>query len=261
MTKKSKHVSELKSKLNDIKNQGYILATRNGNTAIGKTLEDCLDKEEDNKPEADFHDIEIKAKRKDSKSSVTLFTKAPTFPEQANSILKDNYGVRKDNDSEKKIHTTVRATKFNSFKGKNGFKLEVDRKNERRNILIEDKKSKTIVDENIGYDFESLKSIVEGKIKNLAVVSATTKKTPEGEMFHYQDGDIYSGANFDKFLDLVEQGKIQVDIRIGEYPDGRTHDHGTAFRIKTKDIEGMYDSYESLDDENLKDTDLDKKEK
>ena len=261
MAKKSEHISELKSKLNEIKNKGYIPATRKGNTAIGKTLEDCLDKEEDNKPEADFHDIEIKGKRKGSKSPVTLFTKSPTFPEQANSILKDNYGVKKDNDSEKKIHTTVKATKFNSFKGKNGFKLEVDRENERINILVKDIKTDTIVEKNIGYDFKNLKQIFEDKIKNLAVVSAATKKTPEGEMFHFQDGDIYSGANFDKFLKLVEEGKIQTDKRIGEYSDGRTHDHGTAFRIKPENIKDMYDSHESLDDENLEDKDLDKEKK
>ena len=29
--------------------------------------------------------------------------------------------------------------------------------------------------------------------------------------------------------------KIFVDLRIGQYPDGRTHDHGTGFRIKEND--------------------------
>lgn len=259
MAQKSKHLSELKSKLKEIKNEGYILATRKGNTAIGKTLEDCLDKKEDNKPEADFYDIEIKGKRKGSKSPITLFTKSPTFPEQANTLLKDKCGVRKDNNSEKKIHTTVKATKFNSFKGKSGFKLEVDRENERINILVKDIKTNSIFEENLGYDFESLKSKVDGKIKNLALVSANTKKTPEGEMFHFQEGNIYFGANFDKFLKLLEEGKIQADIRIGEYPDGRAHDHGTAFRIKSENIKDIYDSYESLDDEVLDDKEPNKK--
>ena len=41
------------------------------------------------------------------------------------------------------------------------------------------------------------------------------------------------------FIDLLEDGKIYVDLRIGQYHDGKnkgkTHDHGTAFRIKEVD--------------------------
>lgn len=243
MVKKLEYLSELKTKLKKIKNNGYIPATRKGNTAIGKTLEDCLNKEEDNKPKADFYDIEIKGKRKGSKSSVTLFTKSPTFPEQANSLLKDKYGAKKNNNTEKKIHTTIKAKKFNSFKKKTGFKLEVDREKKKLNILVKDLEKDIIIDDKIGYDFESFKPIFEDKIKNLAVVNATTKKTSEGEMFYYQDGYIYSEVNFDKFLDLVEQGKIAVDIRIGEYPDGKAHDHGTAFRIKAINLLSLYENH------------------
>lgn len=40
-------------------------------------------------------------------------------------------------------------------------------------------------------------------------------------------------------IDLLEQGKIYVDLRIGQYHSGdkkgQTHDHGTGFRIKEID--------------------------
>jgi len=40
-----------------------------------------------------------------------------------------------------------------------------------------------------------------------------------------------SGFNFDNFVHLLREGVILVDIRIGQYPDGRPHDHGTGFRV------------------------------
>jgi hypothetical protein len=35
----------------------------------------------------------------------------------------------------------------------------------------------------------------------------------------------------DYFVKLLKQGDILVDIRIGQYPDGGPHDHGTGFRV------------------------------
>ena len=39
------------------------------------------------------------------------------------------------------------------------------------------------------------------------------------------------GFDFENFLKLLREGTLLVDIRIGQYPDGRPHDHGTGFRI------------------------------
>ena len=40
-------------------------------------------------------------------------------------------------------------------------------------------------------------------------------------------------------LSLLEKGKVYVDLRIGQYHSGpnmgKTHDHGTAFRIREED--------------------------
>jgi hypothetical protein len=54
------------------------------------------------------------------------------------------------------------------------------------------------------------------------------------------DGRLYlSSFDYDAFVALLEQGKIYVDLRIGQYHDGakegQTHDHGTGFRIKEID--------------------------
>ncbi|MEW6202698.1 MAG: hypothetical protein AB1546_12020 [bacterium] len=32
-------------------------------------------------------------------------------------------------------------------------------------------------------------------------------------------------------MKLLSEGTILVDIRIGQYPNGKSHDHGTGFRV------------------------------
>ena len=51
-------------------------------------------------------------------------------------------------------------------------------------------------------------------------------------------------------INFLEQGIIKVDIRIGQYSDGRIHDHGTAFRLAMKDFPLMFQS-ELLDSKKL----------
>ncbi|HRR95408.1 MAG TPA: MvaI/BcnI family restriction endonuclease [Candidatus Ratteibacteria bacterium] len=51
------------------------------------------------------------------------------------------------------------------------------------------------------------------------------------EEFWFNEAWLLSGFNFDNFLNLLREGTILVDIRIGQYPDGRPHDHGTGFRV------------------------------
>lgn len=51
------------------------------------------------------------------------------------------------------------------------------------------------------------------------------------EEFYFNEAWLLSGFSFDNFLKLLREGTILVDIRIGQYLDGRTHDHGTGFRV------------------------------
>jgi hypothetical protein len=57
---------------------------------------------------------------------------------------------------------------------------------------------------------------------------------------HFKFHSAYTATmNYKRFLDLLEKGIVKVDIRLGLYPDGRTHDHGTGFRIKPSDQEAL----------------------
>ena len=215
--------SELVACLKKIKEKGYIKTHRTGHTGIGKTLEDELGIKENNVPGPNGFKLELKSARKNSKSLLTLFTKSP-LPRKANSILLEKFGYPSARGNGKKeLHTTLSALDFNRLKGNLGFKIRIDAA---KIELITDK------DESIGYwDRETLRKSFERKLPRLMYVKADTKGEGFEEMFWFSDAWVLKWFDFENFIGLLKEGVILVDIRIGQYPNGRPHDHGTAFRV------------------------------
>ncbi len=214
---------KLVKKLKAIKERGYIKTHRAGNTGIGKTLEELLGITENNVPGPNASMIELKSARKNVSSMLTLFTKSP-LPSKANSTLLEKFGYESARGNERKeLHTTVSAKEFNTLKGKAGFKIDI--KKDRANLITAQK-------EIVGYWYKkTLKNSFERKIPKLLYVKAETRGTSSNEEFWFNEAWLLSGFDFDNFIRLLKEGTILVDIRIGQYPDGRPHDHGTGFRV------------------------------
>jgi len=214
---------DIVNKLKEIKNSGYIKTHRKGQTGIGKTLEDLLGIVENNIPGPNALDIELKSQRKSAKSMITLFTKSP-LPQKVNTVLLQRFGYQTGRRGEKKeLHTTVNAVSFNTLKEKTGFKVDI--RGDRINLITEQ-------GEVVCYwDREALKKAFERKMPKLLYVEAETRGEGSGEEFWYNEATLLSGFNFDNFAGLLKEGAIKIDIRIGKFADGRTHDHGTGFRI------------------------------
>jgi len=143
----------------------------------------------------------------------------------------------------KELHTTVNAINYNTLKGSAGFKIDV---HDDRIELV----SKNIVDQGViafiaikkreekrqkevlGYwDKETLKNSFERKLSMLIYVKADSKGSGSDEEFWFNEAWLLKGFDFDNFINLLKKGDILVDIRIGQYPDGKPHDHGTGFRV------------------------------
>jgi len=201
---------------------GYVRTHRSGNTGVGKTLEDLLGITENNIPGPNAAMIELKSARKNALSMLTLFTKSP-LPKKANSALLQRFGYESSRGNERKeLHTTVTAIDYNQLKGESGFKIDIKR--DRINLIT--------TDEVLGYwDRETLKKSFERKLHKLLYVKAEARGQGSNEEFWFNEGWLLTGFNFDNFLTLLREGVIRVDIRIGQYADGRPHDHGTAFRV------------------------------
>lgn len=227
-------LEEFIEKYTEICNRGWIKTHRSGPTGIGKTLEDLLGIVENNIDGPDFGDYELKSCRLDSNSMLTIFTKTPQ-PQGAANTLRMTFGYPSDayNNDEKVLHSTLSADRFVSI-ADTGHSLKV---------LCSDTKIAIVAEDGKEYAYwtrEQLRTAFEKKYKGKFVYAkAHSRGAGANEEFKFVEAYEVSGFDYDAFVSLLEQGKIYIDLRIGQYhggaKDGQTHDHGTGFRIKEKD--------------------------
>jgi hypothetical protein len=244
--------SEFLQKLKEIEHMGYVPSHRSGDTGIGKTLEDLLGIQENNISGPDFSTYELKAARKNSSSMLTLFTKAP-LPKGANNRLLEAFGYpeRKTRGRgkqisligrttpnsvptrEKELHVTVDSLKPNSV----GLQLEV------RQDRVYVKNNRNV---DAYYDQPVLKEAFDKKYHRLAYVLADNRKEAGKEFFHYDEAYLLDGFDFVKFLRLIGSGELKLDLRMGHYPDGSPHDHGTGFRIMPRHLPSCFETIQQI---------------
>lgn len=235
-----------------VKAHGFLPSNRRNNTGIGKTFEDYVGVEENNLDEPDLAGYEIKSHREESQSYITLFTLAPSFPKGANKYLLQSFGVpNEDNPILKKLHTSMFANHTNNFMDKYSFKLINDKTNREIRIAVYEYGTNNIIDSTVGYSYADVEAHINRKLKNLFYVSAERRKEGAVELFYFNHAEIYTNPSIDKFLELIDNGEIMYDIRIGSYKSGKNlgkpHDHGSGFRIKEENICKLYETYERVD--------------
>ncbi len=239
-------------KFREVRDRGFLPATRSHNTGIGKTFEDYIGKTEDNRCEPDLAGFEIKSHRDTSSSYITLLTKSPSFPRGANTYLRDRFGTPyEEAPNLKKLHTSMFATCGNTYCGLYSFRLLDTPTARMLTIAVTDIGSGMLIDNSVGYTYDALERVFYRKLKNLFYISAATRRRDDGEEFHFNRADIYTQPSFERFLHLIRTGKIMYDIRIGTYRRGRmagrTHDHGSGFRIMESDLRLLYACHEAVE--------------
>jgi len=75
------------------------------------------------------------------------------------------------------------------------------------------------------------------KLPAVMYVKAECRGKGEKEEFWFNEVWYLKGFDFDRFKELIKNDIILIDLRIGRYPDGRIHDHGTGFRIRQDKLE------------------------
>lgn len=241
----------LKNEFYRIKKIGFVACSRPNNIdgGIGNTFEDLLGVYENNRKEADFKGFEIKSKRASNSSFVSLFTKSPDNPLAANSFLREKFGEARDEShpTKKKLYASVFGNRDSLVYSKFRMKLKVDRQNQTLTLdiveIYSDKKY------SVSWNFETLLK-ASAKMKDLFLVLAVTKTENNIKKYHFHEGEIYEDFDFEKFLAAIENGLIMFDIRIGVYNSGKnygkTHDHGSGFRIKAENLHFLYKKFEKI---------------
>ncbi len=232
------NINEFIEKLIEIRDFGFIPSHRLGDTGIGKTLEDMLGIDENNIAGPDFSVYELKSGRRQSSSMITLFTMTPN-PKGSIKELVDYFGYRhrkrtskteqmtllhadEERDivppEDKELHVTVDALRPNSV----GLQLKFvgDR--------LHFKNDKGVI---AYYDRDELEKTFEKKYKSMVYVIADCKKEGKREFFWFNEAYRLDRFGFSTFAQLIKEGLLKIDLRVGHYPNGRVHDHGTGFRI------------------------------
>ena len=240
------------ARFREVKSMGYIPSHRTSDTGIGKTFEDCVGVAENNINAPDLFGFEIKAHRENSSSYVTLFTRRPSFPDDANSILNTKFGTPyPNNPTLNSLHTSMFANKGNTYMGKYSFQLCVDQEAKKILIQVSDLQSGNILDKSTGYTFEEIEETLKNKLENLFYVSAKRQKSGGTELFLFHKADVYMHPSIERFINLLQEGEIMYDIRIGSYKSGanygKAHDHGSGFRILPQSLGKLFTYHEEVE--------------
>ncbi len=228
---------KLKEQLEKIKAMGFVKTHRAHDTGIGKTLEDLLGIKENNLRLPDVGEVELKAKRIDSGSMLTVATKSPE-PKGVNKVLFEKYKYL-DKEGKYNLHSTVCGSRENPQLFKVVFEGEK---------LVLKNKSK------IGayWPISIFDDVLKAKSDKILLAFAETKgeRKTKNEKFHFTEAYLLSNLNINKFKSAVESDKLKIDIRIGVYRSGKNkgkyHDHGTGFRINKRDFLHLFDNFTQI---------------
>lgn len=237
----------LKSKFKIIKSKGYIQSVNNYNNGAGLTLEHELDSTGGDFNIPDFLDIEIKSVFKYRHAEIDLFNSAPDgkiFP--AGPWLSKNYGYPdKDYKNINVFKGYVYGNKLNYIGYKYQFKINVNYLLKRIELYIFE--NKNIINKDIYWDFDSLKEKLYRKDKKIAVFTFIKKNENGKKFYKYDTLYMYNIKNFKRFLELIEEGYIFINFKIGVHKSGKYKgkfaDHGTSFRIDLNNMHKLFYKY------------------
>ena len=245
------NIEKLRNEFFRVRSLGFLPNNRPNNTdgGIGNTFEDHLGVVENNLRDPDFEGFEVKSKRMLNSSYLSLFSKSPSHPKKANSILKDRFGEQRDEEFAdlKKLYASIFGNKYSTVYGKYNMKLEIDRELEILKLIIKDLDMNTLYDE-AHWTFTDLMR-ASSKMNKLWVVYADESKIDGKLHFHYKESEVFLDFNFDKLLNNIENGGIMFDLRMGVHHTigsknyGKPHDHGSGFRVKKENIKELFDNY------------------
>jgi len=227
-------LKKLKEQLKEIEKMGFVKTHRGHDTGIGKTLEDLLGIKENNLKLPDVGKVELKAKRVDSSSMLTIATKSPE-PKGVNKVLFDKYKYL-DKVGEYSLHSTV----CGSRKNPQSFRV----------VFVEERlvlKNKSKIE--AYWPVSIFDDVLKVKSDKILLVFAETKgeRKTKNEKFHFTEAYLLSKLNINKFKTAIESDKLKIDIRVGTYRSGKNkgkyHDHGTGFRINKRDFLHLFDNF------------------
>ncbi|HOR77956.1 MAG TPA: MvaI/BcnI family restriction endonuclease [Anaerolineaceae bacterium] len=249
---------DLINALQEIRAMGWVPNLRPGNAgAVGNTLEDLLEIQENNLPIPNAAEWELKCQRIGTSSLITLFHMEPS-PRAIRfvpNILLPKYGWPHEQAgiTYSKDEMSFRQTISALSRTDRGFGIVVDRR--QRKLLVSfdarcvDQRHNewlTSVKERVGHldelnpqpywGFDDLFHKAGTKLLNCFFVRAEVKREESQEFFRYSEIMVFEKFSLEKLINAIENGYILIDF------DARTgHNHGTKFRLRQDRFHELYE--------------------
>ncbi|GAC1353968.1 MAG: hypothetical protein NVS4B11_22260 [Ktedonobacteraceae bacterium] len=248
-------IEELVKTLHAIRDGGWVPNARPKNDGgVGNTLEDLLGVKENNLRIPDYGMYELKARRGDSSSLVTLFHNEPTPRRIVVQKLLPFWGWRHQTlPGEKSFRQTISSTRFTD----RGFRVRID--DESRQVCIDfdidridDRHDEwrtqilSIPQDEVrilspAWTFDKLEQVIKRKLHNVIIVVADVRRSRGIEEFLYREAQLLQKPSLERFLYAIENDIVLVDF------DARTgHNHGTKFRIRQDGWTTLYEEQLAL---------------
>ncbi len=237
----------LQQKLEIIMSKGWVFVPRRGYGEIGMLFENELGIENNDFPVADFGGIEIKVQKNNTRFPMTLFSNTCDGPDffELKRIVKKYGVIDKNFHIEKSLFIRLNAKTYTYWGNYLKMKLYVDWKRQRVYIMIAHANGK-IIEKRAYWDFDTLRKDLERKLQFLCYISVDSRYSHGMCLVRCINFTFYKYKSFEKFLELLSEGKILVDIKCGVYKTGpkagKPYDHGTGFQIDKVYLNELYDT-------------------
>lgn len=239
-------IIELREKFGKIRARGWIEADADSFENAGIMFEKLIGVQTNALEIPDFGGIEIKTKSKSPFDYVSLFNCSPTGPHYHEiEYIRDSFGYP---DSEFKFFKVFYGDVFCSRLSRIGqnryFRLKIDEQKKKIILSVCDAQFHKIA-ETTYWDFDILEEKLNRKLPYLALINVEKRHIDGRLFFKYSSLYLYKLKDFDAFIKLMEAGLIKVSFKIGVFKSekrfGKIYDRGTAFAIKEKYIDKLFD--------------------
>ena len=197
---------------------------KNDDGGFGRAFETYLGIPENNRNESDYigengERLELKSKKSNSGSKITLFCMEPSWSVNEEFPKIDSLLDLLKNDDDK-LNSAVRSDTENNH----GLKLDVQ--GEKMYMLLDG-------DKVCFWEMERLCNKAEEKLENVLVAKGDESRGVES-------ASLYKDLDVNRFRELLCDGKLVVEFRVKLKNDGRIRNRGTCFRIAENYISSLY---------------------
>lgn len=226
-------ITQLKEKLSEIHQRGYIVSSKGGDRGVGNMLETLLGVEENNLKTPDLGNIEVKGRRNGTNNRATMFTFNKAVWKIHPKELIETCGYE-----DPKGRLALKCT-ANSKPNNQGFYLKVEQDcfrlyHEDGHLAAE-------------WRSEQLIGRFKEKMQNVLLVNADRRWNSERkEEFWYKEAYLLTDPDVTKFLELIKKDIIIIDLRMHLEENGSVRNRGTAFRFYPRYWDSCFNNREQL---------------